>query len=231
MKKLKSLSIFFPAFNDAYILPRLVEKAHNVAQRIAERFEVIVVNDGSTDSTKDVLEKLKKKYPSFLVVHHQKNRGYGAALISGFKNVKYEWVFYTDGDGQYSPEELTLLVGALTTGVDVVNGYKLKRADNVFRKLIGGLYNWLVHQLYVLPIGDVDCDFRLIRQSLLKKVNLTSSSGIICLELITKLQRAGAQFAEVGVHHYKRPYGGSKFFTLKSIVKTIYDNIVFFFGY
>ena len=231
MKKLQSLTIFFPAFNDEKTLPQLIKNTCEIASKFAGSLEVIVINDGSTDNTKNTLEKLKKRYKNLRVVTHERNLGYGAALQSGFKNARKEWVFYTDGDGQYDPRELKLLVDALTEYTDVVNGYKLTRSDPAIRKILGWLYSWFLHLLYDLPIRDVDCDFRLIRRSFLKKIHLTSTSGTICLELVAKLARANARFKEVGIHHYKRVYGESTFFTIGNLGKTLFDSVHFYLTY
>lgn len=222
---LKSLSVFFPCFNDGKILPYLIHRTYGVLPKIAKDYEVLVVNDGSTDSSGDVLEKLTHEYKNLRIIHHKKNFGYGAALITGFSNAKKEWVFYTDGDGQYEPEELLLLIKKIKPHIYVVNGYKLTRNDPLLRQLIGDLYNFFLHVIFPLPIRDVDCDFRLIRRSVLQKINLEFTSGAVCLELIVKLQEAGARFAQVGVHHYKRIYGESEFFTFEHIVKTLRDDI------
>jgi len=228
MKKLKSLTIFFPAYNDEKSIPLLVTKAYQIAQHIASSFEVIVVNDGSTDNTHGVLKKLKLTYSDLKVVNHRKNRGYGGALISGFLNSSKEWVFYTDGDGQYDPSEITKLISKVVRHVDVINGYKLERADNFLRKFIGSTYNLILHKLYDLPISDVDCDFRLIKRRFLKKFDFVSTSGMFPLELVLKLHLEGARFTEVGVHHYKRLYGKSKFFSVKHLFKTLIEHIEFY---
>lgn len=227
MKKLSSLSIFFPSLNDARILPVLVDKAYKTGQKIASDFEIIVVDDGSTDDTPQVLKQLAKSYKNLKTVRHKKNLGYGGALQSGFKNSSKDWVFYTDGDGQYDVAEAAKLVEKLSGDISVVNGYKLKREDPILRKLIGSFYNWVLKMIYQLPISDVDCDFRLIKKSLIDKIKLTSTSGAICLELVIKLQKAGAKFSEVGVHHYKRKFGKSEFFKLKNITNSILDNLKF----
>lgn len=223
MKTLPSLSIFFPAYNDSRSLPSLVSRAYNAAKTVTRNFEIIVVDDGSTDHTAEIVRKLQNQYRHLRLITHPINRGYGGALISGFAAARYDWVFYTDGDGQYDPSELLQLVKLVTPRIDVVNGYKRKRHDPWYRIAIGALYNWCIRVLYHPPIRDIDCDFRLIRKSLLKRLDLQSQSGAICLELITKLHTNGAHFAEVPVHHYPRLFGRSQFFSLSRIVKTIRD--------
>lgn len=229
--KIKSLSIFFPAYNDSQSIPRLIQTANSVAGDITNDYEILVINDGSKDDTKNILEKLQKKYNNLKVINHSKNLGYGAALASGFKNSKKEWIFYTDGDGQYDPKELLLLLKNINPDIDVVNGYKLIRSDNFVRKILGQLYNFFLHLLYPIPISDIDCDFRLIRRSKIKNVKLDSSGGSVCLELILKLQKNGARFAEVGVNHYEREYGHSQIFNIKNILKMVFENFNFYLKY
>ncbi|KKQ34255.1 MAG: Glycosyl transferase family 2 [Microgenomates group bacterium GW2011_GWA2_37_6] len=228
MNKLNSLSIFFPCLNDGQSLSNLVPKAFNTAGKFTKDIEIIIIDDGSTDDSLAELQKLSKKYP-LQIISHKKTLGYGAALIDGFKHATKDWVFYTDGDWQYDPDELPKLVEKLTDTTDVVNGYKINRSDPIIRRLVGDLYNFGLHHIFPLPIYDIDCDFRLIKRSYLQKINLNSKSASICLELILKLSRANASFAQAGVHHYKRPYGNSKFFNLKNILETLFkDNIRLF---
>lgn len=231
MKKLKSLSIFFPVYNDAEKIADLVQKADKTAKELSDDYEIICVDDGSTDKSFQVLEKLKYDFPKLKIIHHQKNKGYGGALISGFKNASKEWVFYTDGDGQYNPEELLSLVSVLDENIDVVNGYKINRSDPILRKIFGTINNFLIHLFFPIPISDIDCDFRLIKSSILKSIKLNSVSGTICAELILKLKKQNARFAEVGVHHYKRKFGKSEFFKLPKILETIFDNVKLFVVY
>lgn len=229
--KIKSLSIFFPAYNDSQSIPRLIQTVNCVAGDITNDYEILVINDGSKDDTKDIVEELRKRYKKLKIIHHSKNLGYGAALASGFRNSKKEWIFYTDGDGQYDPKELLLLLKNSSPDIDVVNGYKLRRSDNFARKILGQLYNFSIHMLYSIPISDIDCDFRLIRRSKINNIKLNSSGGSVCLELILKLQKNGARFAEVGVNHYKREYGHSHFFNLKNILKMFFENFNFYLKY
>ncbi len=228
MKKLSSLSIFFPSLNDATILPELIRKATENAKKVTSDFEIIVINDGSIDNTEEVLQKLKKNNPFLKSVHHKINRGYGGALISGFNASTKDWVFYTDGDGQYDVNELPLLVEILEGDTTVVNGFKIQRDDSIVRKMIGSTYNLLLHFLYKVPVSDIDCDFRLIKKSTLSNITLHSNSGLICLELLLKLQKNKACFKEMGVHHFARRFGKSQFFSIKHLVKTLREHISFY---
>jgi glycosyltransferase involved in cell wall biosynthesis len=224
--KLPSFSVVFPAYNDAKTIRDLVVKANRVGRKVAHKYEIIVVNDGSTDDTKHVLTKLTRSVPLLRVIHHRTNQGYGAAIRSGFRAAGYTWVFYTDGDGQYDPAEMTKLAAAVNPHIDVVNGYKIERNDSPERRLIGDVYNGLVQLVYKPLIADVDCDFRLIRASLLRKTKLQTTSGRFPLELILELQRVGARFAQVPIHHYPRKHGTSEFFRPKHVITTIGE----FFG-
>lgn len=218
-----SISVFFPAFNDAEAISPLVNSALAVLPALAADFEVIVINDGSTDATPAILDELARSDARVKVVHHVRNLGYGAALRSGFRHASKELVFYTDGDGQYDVRELSRLLPLLADQVDVVNGFKLERADRLHRKLVGGIYNRLARLLFRLPLRDVDCDFRLLRRRALRRIELTSSSGVICVELVRKLHAAGCRFVETPVHHYPRAYGRSQFFTPRRVARTAFD--------
>lgn len=219
---LDSISVFFPAFNDAPSLPRLVDNAFEILREHVEDFEVIVVNDGSSDNTAEVLAELERKYaPHMRVVTHEKNRGYGGALRSGFAAATKEFVFYTDGDGQYDVRELPKLICRMSSGVGLVNGYKLERSDPKHRVWIGTAYNRFAHLLFNVKIRDIDCDYRLIRRSLLHDLKLRSTSGTICVELVRKLELLPFRVVEVGVHHYPRLHGRSQFFRVRSLLTTL----------
>ncbi len=220
MNRPASITAFFPAFNDGGTIPSMVLTSLIALQQVTDDFEIVVVNDGSSDYTPLVLEELAARVPQLRVIHHEKNRGYGAALRSGFAAATKEWIFYTDGDAQYNPLELTRLVEALREGVNVVNGYKIMRHDPLLRKIIGWIYNHFVKIIFCVRLRDVDCDFRLIHRSLFNQIELESDSGTICIEMIKKFQDAGAVFAEVPVHHYYRQYGVSQFFNWRRLLRT-----------
>lgn len=223
-EKFPSLSVFFPAYNDAPSLPALLAATFAALEEHVADYEVIVVNDGSHDDTGEVLERLRQRYTPFLrVVTHQQNRGYGGALRSGFTAAQKEFVFYTDGDGQYDPGELPLLLKLAGPATGLVNGYKLDRHDPAHRVWIGNVYNFCARFLFRIRIRDIDCDYRLIRRALLDKIQLTSTSGTICVELVRKLEMSGCDVAEVGVHHYPRLHGSSQFFRLRSLANTLFE--------
>src|SRR5437868_12250125 len=116
------LSVFFPAYNDSGTIASMVIRAVHAASAITPEYEVIVVNDGSTDATAQIADELARTYPHVRVVHHPKNRGYGGALQTGFRSATKDLIFYTDGDAQYDPGELSVLWGNLTPDADLVNG-------------------------------------------------------------------------------------------------------------
>jgi glycosyltransferase involved in cell wall biosynthesis len=222
--KFRSLSVFFPAYNDAPSLPSLLRKTFEVLEQNVEDYEVIVVNDGSRDNTAEVLDELRRLHAPYLrVITHPENRGYGGALRSGFAAAKKEHVFYTDGDGQYDVGELPKLIAQAAPEVGLVNGFKLMRQDPVHRIWIGSVYNFCARLLFRIRIHDIDCDYRLIRRSLLDEIALTSTSGTICVELVRKLELSGCEVREVGVHHYPRLHGRSQFFRVRSLAITFYQ--------
>ncbi len=219
-----SLSVFFPAYNDAPSLPQLVGQAFETAARLTEDFEVIVVNDGSWDNTDEVLAELQRKLgPRLRVVRHAVNRGYGGAVRSGFEAAAKDWIFYTDGDGQYDVTELPRLVEALAPGVGLVNGYKISRSDVFYRRWIGAGYLWTVRRLFQIRIRDVDCDFRLVRRSVMDGIELESTSGPVCVELVRKIQDTGCGVVEIPVRHLPRLHGRSQFFRPWNLVKSLWQ--------
>jgi glycosyltransferase involved in cell wall biosynthesis len=214
------ISAFFPACNDAGTIASMVLAALHACRRVTDDYEVIVVENGSTDYTVDVVEDLVQTHDHLKLLSHREPLGYGGALQLGFETASKELVFYTDGDAQYDANELTLLCAALRPDVDIVQGYKISRSDPLFRKVIGTTYHWIVKIAFGLPIRDTDCDFRLIRKSALQRFTLESTSGTIAVELVKKLYDSGAVFAEVPVHHYHRVYGRSQFFNFKRLWAT-----------
>jgi len=220
--RFSSVSVFFPAFNDAFSIGRLVSEAFETLREYVTDYEVIVVNDGSDDHTGEVLAELEKRYvPHMRVITHERNRGYGGALRSGFAAASKDLVFYTDGDGQYDVKEMPKLLEQMRPDVGLVNGYKLKRSDPWHRIWIGNAYNAFSRFLFQIRIRDIDCDYRLIRRQLLQEIKLESTSGTVCLELVRNLELVPYRTVEVGVSHYSRQHGSSQFFRFRSLLTTL----------
>lgn len=211
------ISAFFPCYNDSSTLQALIEEALGVLGAITSEYEVIIVDDGSSDSSGAVIDSLAASCERVRVVRHDRNRGYGAALRSGIKTSTMEWVFYTDSDGQYDVGDL-LRLHRLSGTADVVNGYKRSRSDPWYRVFLGAAYNAVIRLIFAIPIRDTDCDFRLMRGELVRGLDLRSEGGAICVELVKGLQAAEATFAEMPVEHYPREEGKSQFFRLKNLV-------------
>lgn len=213
-----SVSVLFPAFNDAGTIASMVLSARRSVRRWTTDFEILVVNDGSEDATPEILEELEAIVPELRVLHHAVNKGYGAALRSGFRGAVKELVFYTDGDGQFDPRELDHLMELLEPGIDYVSGYRVKRADPFLRVLVGNPYHRFVRFAFGLKVADVDCDFRVFRRRVLDAIELTETDGTMCIELLKKLQDGGFRFVEAPVGHYPRVYGRSQYFTFKGVM-------------
>lgn len=214
------ISVFFPAYNDWGTIASMVVLASVVLRRLTDDYEIIVVNDASPDHTGTILDELRRLDDRIRVVTHERNRGYGGALRSGFAAATKPWVFYTDGDAQYDVRELELLWGA-RDGADMVNGYKIARSDPLHRKIIGRLYHGFVKLCFGLRSRDVDCDFRLLRRAVFDKIELTRDTGLICVELVTKVEKCGFEVREVGVHHFHRLHGRSQFFNFPRVARTL----------
>jgi len=211
------ISAFFPCYNDSATIGEVVAKALKVLRELTDDYEVIIVDDGSSDASGAVIDALAAAHREVRVVRHDRNRGYGAALRSGIKTSTKKWVFYTDSDGQYDVEDLHRL-HALSGTADVINGYKERRSDPWYRVLLGKVYNFCVRRLFMVPIRDVDCDFRLMKGELARSLDLRSVGGSICVELVKGLQACGASFAETPVRHMPRREGRSQFFRLKNLL-------------
>ncbi len=220
--RLRSLSLFFPCYNEEGNVERVVRAALENAAGVADDFEVIVVNDGSRDRTGEVAERLAAQLPQVRAVHHPRNRGYGAAVRSGFAAATKEFVFFTDGDGQFDLAELPLLTALVAGGdCDLALGYRLKRADPFTRSLKAWAYRAVIRLLFGLRVRDIDCAFKLIRREVLDKVRLAAEGALVSAELLIRARKAGFRMREAGVHHYPRLVGQQGGASLKVMLRTI----------
>jgi glycosyltransferase involved in cell wall biosynthesis len=202
------LSYFFPAHNEAENLEALVDEALTTLPSLADTFEIVVVDDGSRDATPAIVDRLQTTHPDIVrAVHHERNLGYGAALRSGFRAARYELVAFTDGDRQFRVADVGLLLGALAPDVDVVAGYRIRRADPLVRTVYARLYRLANRIFFGLGVRDIDCACKLFRRSALEGIRVESGGAFFSAELLIKLHASGRRIVEVGVPHYPRTAG------------------------
>jgi glycosyltransferase involved in cell wall biosynthesis len=204
------LSYFFPAHNEEANLAGLVEEALDVLPTLADTFEIIVVNDGSRDRTREIADELTAAHPGVVrAVHHPVNRGYGGALRSGFGAARHELVAFTDGDRQFKVADLGRLTArfAAADAPDVVAGYRIARADPLVRTLYARVYRLANRVFFGLPVRDVDCACKLFRRDALDGIRVESDGAFFSAELLIKLRATGRSIAEVGIPHYPRTAG------------------------
>jgi glycosyltransferase involved in cell wall biosynthesis len=209
-ERLSRLSYFFPAHNEEANLEGLVEEALATLPSLAERFEIVIVDDGSRDATGRLADALAARQPEVVrVVHHPTNQGYGAALRSGFRAARYEHVGFTDGDRQFRVADLGRLIDrqAEPDQPDVVVGDRIKRADPLLRTVYARLYRLANRIFFGLRVRDVDCACKLFRRAALEGIAVESGGAFFSAELLIKLEAAGRSVAEVGVPHYPRTAG------------------------
>ena len=219
MAKKPNISAFFPAYNEEANIVALAAKTSAVLKKLAGKYEVIVVNDGSRDRTAEVVKAAHKKDPHIVLLDHVVNQGYGAAVKSGFAASKLDWIFFTDGDGQFDVAELEQML-PLTADHDLVVGYRIKRADAFQRKVNAWAWGTLVKTLFGLKgVRDIDCAFKIIRRDVFKKFKLETTGAMISTELLVKAQKNGFRIAEMGVHHYPRTAGVQTGAKLKVIAR------------
>lgn len=216
-----SITAFFPCYNDAGTIASMVILANRTLRELTDDYEILVGNDGSTDHSATILAELEQQYPRLRVLHHPRNLGYGGNLRSLFAASTKDLIFYTDGDAQYDPTELSMLYQQLAPDIDVVQGWKIERHDPLHRKLVGRAYHHFVRYWFGLHLQDVDCDFRLFRRHVLESFPLESVSGCITVEMMTRIEQGGFRVREVPVHHYHRAYGTSQFFNVPRVARTL----------
>jgi glycosyltransferase involved in cell wall biosynthesis len=207
-------------------LENTVNRAIKILSSIAGKWEILIINDGSKDKTLDIAQKLAGKEAGIKVINHQVNQGYGATLQSGLYNAKYEWIAFTDSDGQFDFSEITKFIEKQQlTRSDLVIGYYLDRKVSGWVKLTSKIWEILVSILFGLKVKDIDCGFKLVAKKVISKIpKLESERGaFITSELLIKAKRAGFKIAEVGVHHYSRQGGTPTGRKLNVIIKSFVD--------
>lgn len=225
-KKLDELSVFFPAYNEEKNIVDTVKKAVKIAPKVADRWEVVIVNDGSRDNTLQVARKLEKSVKGVRVENHKVNRGYGAALKTGLYNTKYDWIAFTDSDGQFDFSEITNFIEKQEkTKADIVVGYYKKRQVSKTKILTSKMWEYLVFLMFGLKVKDIDCGFKLISREVVDGISkLESERGaFISSEFLIKVKKKGFKIVEIPVTHHPRVEGAGTGRDIKVIISSFGD--------
>ncbi len=221
---LSSLSLFFPCYNEAANVGGMIEQAVAVGENYGVDYEVLVVDDGSTDDSAKIVRGWSAKNPRVRLISHEQNKGYGAALRTGLAGATKDLVFLTDGDNQFRLSEIEKLFSIIDS-CDVATGYRIHRQDLPHRRLNGFLWTQLNKVLFGIPVRDVDCAFKLFRKHCLKDLTLKSNHLLIHAEIIARLKKRGCRIREIGVTHYPRTAGKATATQLKFVLKTFRELI------
>lgn len=224
--KLEALSVFLPAYNEEANLEETVKNVTENLARVAAKWEVIIVNDGSKDQTGEIADRLAAKNKNIRVIHHRPNRGYGAALKSGLYAARYSWIAFIDSDGQFDFSEIdSFLETQKRTEADLVIGYYRKRQVTFLRKLNSFAWQIFVLFLFGLKVRDIDCGFKLIAKKVVDTIpRLESERGaFISSEFLVKAKKAGFKIVEIPVHHYPRLKGEATGAKLNVIIRSFLD--------
>src|SRR3972149_1273264 len=217
-----NISVFFPCYNEEKNLEALTNSATNFLQTISDQYEIIIVNDGSKDRTRESAETIANKDPHVKVYNHETNYGYGAALKTGFKNSIYDYIFFTDGDNQFDIKEIGGLL-PYAEEFDIVAGYRINRRDNFMRRLNAWSFNLFVRILFGLKIRDLNCAFKLFKKKVIDSIEIESTGAFINAEILIKAKKKGFRIKEVGVTHYPRQWGSQTGANPKVIFKAFQE--------
>ncbi len=219
---IREISFVIPAYNEEDNIASVVAACKSVAERISRNYEIIVVNDGSTDRTRETVENLVAEDPHILLVNHATNRGIAETMRTGFAATRYQYIFYTDGDCQFDVSEIKMLL-PYCQDCDFVVGYRTHRADPIHRKITAFLYNFLIRRFFHISVRDVNCAFKLVKRESLCKLTVRANSAFYFAELLTQAIRSGMTVCEVPVRHYPRRFGRPTGNNIGVVIKALYD--------
>jgi len=213
-----TLSVIFPAFNEEANIRQTVEAARMVLPKLAQTYEIVLVNDGSRDATTPICDELAEQYPEVRAIHHMVNRGYGAALKSGILAARYDYIFFTDSDGQFDLQELENLI-EYAGQYDIVTGYRAKRQDPPHRLINAWGWKTLVRMLLGVNVRDIDCAFKVFQRSVFDRIQIRSVGAMVNTEILAQANSFGMRIFEVKVTHYPRRAGKPSGANLRVIAK------------
>ena len=225
MEKLKEVSAFFPAYEEEANIEKTVLCAEKTLKQVADKYEILVIDDGSKDKTGEIVKKLATRNNKIKLITHKENKGYGHSLRSGFKNAKYKWITFTDSDGQFDFSEFpNFILAQRKANADLVVGYYKKRQVSFTRKLNTFFWQFIIRILFGLNVKDIDCGFKLIRKKVIDSIELTAGRGaFISTEFLVKAKAKNFKIIEIPVTHYSRKDGKSTGSNIKVIINSFKD--------
>jgi glycosyltransferase involved in cell wall biosynthesis len=224
--KLNSISVFFPFWNEEKNIEKVVESAIPIVKNITDKWEILIIDDGSSDSTFEKAEELAKKHKNIRVVSHTPNRGYGAALKEGFENSKYDYVVFTDGDGQFDFSEINKFIEKIENA-DIVIGYRKVRKDNFIRHILMNMLKVWDFVFFGFKFKDIDCGFKMFKRDALGEIlPLRSEGAMITTEILAKAVRKKLKIKEVEVIHYPREHGDQSGANIPVIVRAVLESLI-----
>lgn len=227
-KKLPELSIFFPFWNEEKNIEQVVTNAIAIAPKIARKWEIIIVDDGSSDKTWEKSQEIESKYSNVRVVHHNINRGYGAALKSGFEHSQYNYIVFTDGDLQFDFSEVTKFIEVIEDA-DIVIGYREKRQDKLIRHILMTLLKIWDFLFFHFYFKDIDCGFKMFRREAIEALMpLRSEGAMITTEILAKAKAKKMKIKQVGVSHFPRKHGQSSGGNLPVIIRAVLETFILY---
>jgi|TARA_Y100000389_G_scaffold36501_1_gene31060 glycosyltransferase involved in cell wall biosynthesis len=227
MNNFKSISILFPLYKDKKTVKKMILKSNKLLKKIKKKGEIIIVDDGCPERSGHYAKMISKKIKNIKIIFHKKNMGYGAAIKTGLKNCRNEWIFQTDGDAEYDVNDLLKLMKK-TKVSDLVVTYRLKKKYKTSRIVISWFYNVILRILFHTDFKDISTGSRLINRSILKKIKLISNSPFLGAELAIKSKYKGFKVSEVGINTYPRTFGTGSSVSLKNILLTIKEMVTLF---
>ncbi len=226
MKKTDELSIFFPFWNEEENIEKVVKSAIPVAKRVASKWEILIIDDGSSDKTLEIAKKLEKDNKFVKVIKHEPNRGYGAALKEGFGNAKYNKIVFTDGDGQFDFGEVTKFIEKIDKS-DLVIGFREVRRDNIIRHILMNMLKIWDFIFFGFYFRDIDCGFKMFKKEAIEELMpLRSEGAMISTEILVKAKRKKLKIAQVGVNHYARKYGEQNGSNISVIIRAVLESLI-----
>jgi glycosyltransferase involved in cell wall biosynthesis len=217
-----NISLFFPVYNDENTIERMVKKSMTVLEEIAENHEIIIVNDGSPDNSGEIADAMAKQFTNIKVIHHEQNKGYGAAIKTGFENASYEWVCFTDGDDEYDVYDLKKMV-ALKDFYDLIITFRYVKLYSNFRIFVSGIYNKLFRWVFRTNYRDISTGLRLMRKSVFTELTIISDSPFIGAEITLRTMLKGYRVGEMGIQTFPREFGSGASVSFKNIIRTLQD--------